>query len=56
MLAYLINYIRKAVIYARRIFDGYKNFSGIDVIAEKVLDEKQYKYYLEYREKFNKYS
>lgn len=47
---------KKAILYARMIFDGCKHFEGIDMAVKEVLDDKQYKKYLRLREKFNKYS
>lgn len=47
---------KKAILYARQIFDGKKNFQGLDVLLKSKLEEKDYEIYLELRKKFNKYS
>lgn len=50
--------LRKAVVYARQIFDGKKKFrkrfKGLDVLLKGKLDEEDYETYLKLREKFNK--
>ena len=48
--------LKKAVLYARQIFDGKGKFQGLDVLLEGKLDEKDYETYVELRRKFNKYS
>lgn len=54
--------LKKAVYYARQIFDGKKGlskkrkFEGLDVLLKDKLEENDYKTYLELRLKFNKYS
>lgn len=47
---------KRAIVCARRIFDGNRKFEGIDAVASRVLDDRQLKIYLNLREKFNKYS
>lgn len=47
---------KKAIKYARIMFDGNRKFKGLDLIAKDSLEEKDYKYYLKLRKLFNKYS
>jgi hypothetical protein len=47
---------KKAINYAKQIFDGNEKFKGLDVILPDKLDAKEYKYYIDLRHKFNKYS
>lgn len=54
--------LKKAIYYAKQIFDGKKGlskrkkFEGLDVLLKGKLDEKDYNTYLDLRLKFNKYS
>lgn len=47
---------KKAIFFARQIFDGYKDFVGLDTLLLDKLEEKDYNEYLKLRKKFNKYS
>lgn len=47
---------KKAIFFARQIFDGNKNFEGLDTLLSDKLESKDYEEYLKLRKKFNKYS
>lgn len=47
---------KKAVFYARQIFDGRRNFEGLDMLLKDKLEEKDYETYIKLRKKFNSYS
>jgi hypothetical protein len=47
---------KKALFYARQIFDGKGKFQGLDVLLKGKLLDKDYSTYIELRHKFNKYS
>lgn len=48
--------LKKAVYYARIIFDGKRKFAGLDVLLKDKLSKNDYEEYLKLRRKFNKYS
>lgn len=47
---------KKAMRYARQIFDGTRRFRGLDLLLETALSPDDYKEYLKLRQKFNKFS
>ena len=47
---------KKAVFFARQIFDGNKKFKGLDVMLEHSLSKEDYEQYLTLRKKFNRFS
>lgn len=47
---------KKAVFFARQIFDGKRKFAGLDVLLKDKLSPEDYKMYKKLRESFNKFS
>lgn len=48
--------LKKAVFYARQIFDGKGDYKGLDLLLQGKLDKQDYEMYLKLRKKFNRCS
>ena len=47
---------KKAVFYAKQIFDGKRKFVGLDILLKDKLEPKDYEMYVRLRRSFNKFS